>query len=308
MPVAVTNAILFFATVILWGSAAIVTGHQAMSANPAVSVAYRMLLVSIVMFSWCLARRTPLFVAGPDRGWIALQGVLFFGLSFITFYQATTHIPSGIAALILSTSSLVAAIAAAIFLRLRPSAQLLMGLCIGICGLGVVVLPQFLAFDPSADAVRGALWALAAAICTGCGTVLAARNQRSGPPVTVIMGWSALSAAIFAFGWAVASGAELLPAVSAPYVAGLLYLAILASCVTFAMYFSLVHRIGPAAASYALSSVPLVALALSMMFEGLHLTVSVIAGSAAILAGNLIVLNNANAKGRVPIDPVSAKA
>lgn len=120
----------------------------------------------------------------------------------------------------------------------------------------MVVLPQFLAFDPSADAVRGALWALAAAICTGCGTVLAARNQRSGPPVTVIMGWSALSAAIFAFGWAVASGAELLPAVSAPYVAGLLYLAILASCVTFAMYFSLVHRIGPAAASYALSSVP----------------------------------------------------
>lgn len=77
MPVAVTNAILFFATVILWGSAAIVTGHQAMSANPAVSVAYRMLLVSIVMFSWCLARRTPLFVAGPDRGWIALQEFSF---------------------------------------------------------------------------------------------------------------------------------------------------------------------------------------------------------------------------------------
>ncbi|WP_281354882.1 DMT family transporter [Chelativorans xinjiangense] len=300
--------LLFLATVVLWGSAAVVTAHQAVSADPAVSVAYRMLLVSIVMFVWCFARKTPLRVAGTNRGWIVLQGVLFFGLSFISFYHATSHIPSGIAALILSTSSLAAALTASLVLRTHPSAHLLAGLSIGIAGLAVVVLPQFLAFSATSDTVPGVLWAVAAAFCTGCGTVVAARNQRAGLPVTVIMGWSALAGAAFSFGWAVVAGVDLRPAVTAPYIAGLVYLAILASCVTFAMYFSLVHRIGPAAAAYALSAVPLVALALSMMFEGLQLTAPIIAGSAAILWGNVIVLGNSNAKAPASSSPARTDA
>lgn len=293
-----TNALLFLGTVVLWGSAAIVTAQQAVSAEPAVSVGWRMAIVAAAMFAWCLARGTPLAVAREHRGWIALQGVLFFGLSFVTFYTATALIPSGIAALILSTSSLVAAVAAALFLRAPTTPQLVIGLCIGIGGLGIVVLPQILAFEATAGSLPGFLWALAAATCTGCGTVVAARNQRAGLPIATIMGWSALAGSAFAFGWGIAVGGELLPAATVPYLAGLLYLAILASCATFAMYFALVRRIGPAAASYALSAVPLVAIVLSIQFEGLRLDSFVVAGCVAIVWGNVVVLGSANAASR----------
>lgn len=168
----------------------------------------------------------------------------------------------------------IAAVAAAAFLRAPTARRLVLGLVVGIGGLGIV-LPQILAFEAPAGSVPGFLWALAAAACTGCGTVVAARNQRAGLPVAAIMGWSALAGSGLAFAWGIAAGGELLPAVTLPYLAGLLYLAILASCATFAMYFALVRRVGPAAASYVLSAVPIVA-------TGIFFAPSLIRGDGAL--------------------------
>ncbi len=286
------NGLLFIATAILWGGSAIVTGHQASSGSPAVSVCYRMALVSVVMLGWCLLTGTRLAVGKSDRPWIALQGVLFFGLSFITFYQATTLIPSGLAALVLSTSSLIAAVTGFAVLSTPVTSRLIAGLCLGIAGLAIVVLPQVRSLALSDGFLAGVAWATAAAASTGLGTVVAARNQRRGIPLAAIMAWSALAGAFVAFAWAMAVGADAIVDVSIPYILGLLYLAILASCLTFFMYFSLVERVGPAGASYTLSVVPLVALVLSAVFEDLDVTVPLVAGGIAIGIGNILVMNS----------------
>jgi drug/metabolite transporter (DMT)-like permease len=289
------NGLLFMATAILWGASAIVTGHQASSGSPAVSVCYRMALVSVVMLGWCLLTGTRLAVGKSDRPWVALQGVLFFGLSFIAFYQATTLIPSGLAALVLSTSSLIAAVTGFALLSTPITSRLIAGLCLGTAGLAIVVLPQVRSLAFSDGFLAGIAWAAAAAASTGIGTVVAARNQRRGIPLAAIMGWSALAGAIVAFAWASVVGADAIVDFSMPYILGLLYLAILASCLAFFMYFSLVERIGPGGASYTLSVVPLVALALSAVFEGLSVTPPLVAGGIAIGIGNILVMNSPRA-------------
>jgi drug/metabolite transporter (DMT)-like permease len=294
---AAVNALLFVATAVLWGSSAIVSSQQAASGSPEVSVGYRMAIVSAVMFLWCYLSGERISLRGAERPWIMLQGILFFGLAFISFYYATTILPSGLAAVVLSTSSLFAAIVGWLFLRSAISVRLLIGLVFGIGGLSIVVMPQLLGYDGDGAAV-GFFWATAAAAATGCGTVISARNSRKGMPIAPVMCWSALAGALFAFGWAFVTDASFVVRVSPGYVGGLLYLAIMASCVTFLMYFNLVRRIGPASASHTLSLVPVVALLISMGFEDLQLDAWILTGGVAIIAGNALVMTGAAARAR----------
>ncbi|GGF05435.1 DMT family transporter [Stappia taiwanensis] len=286
------RALLFAATAILWGSSAIVTGQQAISGAPEVSVGYRMALVSLVMFGWSFATGRKVGLRWKDGPWVVLQGVLFFGLAFITFYHSTRLISSGIAALILSTSSLFAALVGWLFLSMPVTARMVAGIVCGVAGLAVIALPQLAVLTSNALTLAGVALALAAAACTGCGTVVAMRNQRAGIPIVVLIGWAALFGALFAFALALFGGMSFRVDMSAAYLAGLAYLALIASCVTFFMYFSLVQRIGAASASYTLALLPVVALLLSAAFENLIIDSYVLSGAAAVLLGNVLVLSD----------------
>ncbi|WP_157015566.1 DMT family transporter [Mesorhizobium xinjiangense] len=299
------NMLLFAATAILWGSSAIVTSHQAMSGAPEVSVGYRMTLVSLVMLGWCLARGQKIGLSHQQHPWVALQGILFFGLAFISFYHATVFIPSGVAALVLSTSSLFAALVGRLFLGAPVTLRMIAGICAGIAGLAVIALPQLGSMGTSGETVSGLALATAAAACTGCGTVVAMHNQRTGPPIAALIGWAALFGALFSFALAFLGDLSFRVEVTPAYLAGLAYLAIVASCITFFMYFSLVQRIGAASASYTLALVPVVALFLSALFEKLIIDTGVLVGAAAVLAGNVLVLS---AQVRPQKEPVSKES
>lgn len=283
------TAALFIVAALLWGSSAIVTGHQAGAGAPEVSVFYRMALVTVLMIGWCLATRQNLVIPRRDRLWVLLQGLLFFGSAFIPFYYATTHIPSGLAALVLSTSSLVAAAVGWAFLRARIGWTTVAGLACGIGGLAVVVSPQLTDLTGGPGTAIGFLWSLLAAVSVGCGTVIAARNQRAGLPIVVVMAWTGLAGALFALGWVLVARSSFVVAATPLYLLGLVYLAVIASCVTFFLYFSLVQRVGPGRAAYTLSAVPLVAVLLSVLFEGLAPSLALGVGAAAIVVGNILV-------------------
>lgn len=282
---------LFLATVLFWGSGAIVTSLQASASAPELSVAIRMLLVGLCMLGFTVSTGKSIAIARGDRIWVMMQGILFFGLAFIAFYKATKGIPSGIAALVLSSSSLFAAIASRLLLNFRISRRAMIGIACGLCGLAIVAAPQFFALHLDPDTMEGFFWAGIAAIATGGGTAIAARNQRRGVPIPVLMGWGALCGCGFAFAWAFLAGVSFTVALTPGYIAQLAYLAIVASCVTFLMYFTLIEKVGPARAAYALSVVPIVAIAISVIFEGLHVDMRLAFGGATILVGNILVLN-----------------
>lgn len=286
------TAVLFGSTALLWGTSAIVTALQAGIVPAPVSVAYRMILVCGCMLVLGAVRSAPLRLERHDLPWVALQGVLFFGLAFIAFYHATRLIPSGVAALILSTSSVLAALLGRAVLNAPLAPQALAGLACGIAGLGIICAPDIAKLaDGDNDAVAGALWAALSAFSTAAGTVIGARNQQRKVPLVAVMAWGALTGATFAIGWSLIEGAEFVVDTSTRYLAGLAYLAVAASCIAFLMYFDLVRRIGPARAAYTLAVVPVVALALSAAFEGMALDGRLLLGSATILAGNILVLS-----------------
>jgi drug/metabolite transporter (DMT)-like permease len=77
---------------------------------------------------------------------------------------------------------------------------------------------------------------------------------------------------------------------SPAYVLSLLYLALFGSVIAFGTYLTLIGRIGVDRAAYIGVVFPLVALLLSMMFEGLSLGVLGLAGVLLVAFGNVLVL------------------
>ncbi|MCS3448864.1 MULTISPECIES: DMT family transporter [Bradyrhizobium] len=285
------TALLFALTALLWGGGALATAMQAGVTPAPWSVALRMMLAGVILLGYGRLRGVPLAIPRKDRPAVALQGLLFFAIAFIAFYEATARMPSGLAALVLSTSSLFAAVIARAVLGVPISSGFVSGALCGILGLAIIFLPGAAAHR--ATPLAGFAWALTAAIATGAGTTVGARNQRAGLPVVSVLGWGAFVGAAASALWAVATGTPFAADISLSYVASFLYLGIAASCITFMLYFELVRRLGPGRAAYTLALVPLVALVLSALFEHLALGWPVLAGAAAILAGNVLVLARA---------------
>ncbi|KJC59107.1 hypothetical protein UP10_19680 [Bradyrhizobium sp. LTSPM299] len=281
--------LLFALTAMLWGGGALATAMQAGVTPAPWSVALRMALAGLILLGYGRLRGMPLAIPARDRPAVALQGLLFFSIAFIAFYEATARMPSGLAALVLSTSSLFAALIARAALGAPISTSFVWGALCGILGLAIIFVPG--ATATGAAPLAGFAWALVAAVATGTGTTIGARNQRAGLPVVAVLGWGALVGAAASALWAMATGASFAADASVPYLVSFLYLAIAASCITFMLYFELVRRLGPGRAAYTLALVPLVALVLSALFEHLALGWPVLAGASAILLGNVLVLS-----------------
>jgi drug/metabolite transporter (DMT)-like permease len=77
------------------------------------------------------------------------------------------------------------------------------------------------------------------------------------------------------------------------YLGSLVFLAVFGSVLAFGAYLTLVGRIGAGRAGYTMVAVPLVALALSTLFEGLRWQPALAVGVALCLGGNLLVLPRA---------------
>ncbi|WP_193172677.1 DMT family transporter [Nisaea nitritireducens] len=281
---------LFISTALIWATGAFVTTLQAGIVPIPVSVAYRMLLMTAAMLAVVLVTRTSLRVQRADVPWLVIHATTFFALNFICFYNATTYIPSGVATLALSTSPIFATIIGFLVLKETVRPRAILGMIVGIGGLGLIVAPDLTSLSGGSALLLGMLWALGASFGTAIGTVIGARNHRVGVSAYTTNFWGAFGGALIGFGLALAGGLPIIFDVSVRYIGSLLYLGIAASSFAFLMFFNLVSRIGPGRAAYIFTVVPVIALLISTVLEGVELTAVIVGGTAMILTGNVLVL------------------
>ena len=79
------------------------------------------------------------------------------------------------------------------------------------------------------------------------------------------------------------------------YLGGIVYLALAGSVVTFPLYFQLIRDWGAGRAAYNGVAVPVVAMALSTLFEGYRWGALAIGGAVLAMAGLLIALSGRKA-------------
>ncbi|MBX2832069.1 MAG: EamA family transporter [Rhodospirillales bacterium] len=280
---------LYAAVVVIWGSTWIAIQYQ-LSVAPEVAVAYRFALATVILMAWCLARRLPMRFSVRDHFFMAVLGVCLFSLNYVLIYIASTHLTSGLLAVVFSTIVIMNMINGAIFFHRRPETRTLIGAVIGLAGIAMVFANDLAAFDLAAGGSIGLLVSLGGSYIASLGNMASARNQARGIPVMQANAYGMLYGSVLLFGYIGLAGIPLTFDTSPAFLMALVYLALFGSVLAFGFYLTLLGKIGPDRAAYSSVMFPVVALLLSTWFEDFHWTSNIIWGVGLTLIGNVVIL------------------
>ena len=285
-----TNLQLFAACVAIWGSTWLAITFQLGSVAPEASVFYRFLLAAAMVFAYCRARGLSLRFTPREHLWIAFQGVLMFSVSYVCVYYAEQHVVSGLVAVGYSASPLLNMVGMRLVFGTAMTARVAVGALLGIVGITLVFWPEFSHLNTDRHVALGAFFTAAAVILSAASNMAAHRNHDAGIPIWPSMAWGMLYGAGFTLALTLVLGKPLAFEATPAYVLSLLYLAVFGSVIAFGGFLTLMGRIGAARAGYIGVMVPIVALAISSLFEGYRWEWLAVAGVAVSVAGNVIIL------------------
>ncbi len=285
-----SNWFLYVVTVLVWGSTWIAIEFQLGTVAPEVSIFYRYLLAAGLLFSWCRYRGLNLRFDIRAHLDFLMLGVLLFSLNYITAYYAQLYITSALNAIAFSMMVWMNIINARIFFGTRAGWRVIGGSVIGVIGIAVLFLPQIKQFSFSDMTLYGAGLAVLGAYLASLGNMVSQASQKNGLPIIQSNAWGMLYGSLLTGAIALWQGKTFDFDTSPAYVASLLYLTVFGSIIGFGSYLTLLGRIGAHRAGYAMVMFPLVAVLVSVLFEGLELSSSIVAGMLLVLSGNVFIL------------------
>ena len=284
------NSILYIVTVLIWGSTWLAIEFQLGVVEPEVSIVYRYVVAALVLFAWCKVRGLSLRFKARDHVYFVLLGLLLFSLNYIFAYHAQVYITSALAAIAFSTMLWINIFLSRIFFGTRATPRVLIGALLGIVGIIVLFAPQIESVALTDTVLFGSVMALAGALTASCGNMVSQSAQKRSLPVVETNTWGMFYGAVLTGIVALASGHDFNFDATFTYITSLVYLAIFGSVIAFGAYLTLLGRIGAHKAGYVTVMFPVVAVILSMAFEGLQLSQTIVIGTVLVLLGNLLVL------------------
>ena len=285
---------LYISTVLIWGSTWLAITYQLGTVDPIVSVIYRMLLSSALLFILCQIRSIPLRVSARNHYFLIAQGVSLFGLNYWIIYMAESYLASGIIAVIFSLIVFLNIINSRIFLKRPINRDIIIGGLVGLTGICLLFYPELETVGAGNSAMMGLGLGLTAVFIASLGNMAATRNGLTGLSVWSINAWGTLYGAIALIIIALFTGTEFTYEYSLSYTASLIYLAIFGTILAFGAYLKLMVLIGPEKAGYGALLIPFVAIILSTFFEDYQWTPTAIAGFILAGLGNYLVMSKKN--------------
>ena len=299
---------LFALCVGVWGTTWHAITYQVGDTPPELGVALRFGLAGVLVLAWCRARGMRLAFGPRAHALFALQGVFMYSLSYLCVYHAERHVASGLVAVGYSASPLINGIAAHALWGVPLTRRFLAGGMVGLAGVALIFGPELAEADERAATALGAALTAASVGLSSVGSLTASRNGARGLPLWPALGFGMLysafsSALVLAWVLALTPGAGLaqaLPPASASWWLALVYLAVAGSVLAFGAWLTLQERVGPGPSSAVGVAAPVLAIAVSMAFEGYR--PGVLTGLGVVLAvlGNVWMLSPAARVGPRP--------
>jgi drug/metabolite transporter (DMT)-like permease len=284
------NFILFLIPALIWGSTWLAIKYQLGVVDPLVSVVYRFLLAAIILFAYCRLTGLNLRYSIKQHVYIALQGLLLFGVNYWLVYIAETDLESGLVAVLYSTIVFFNIINGAIFLKSKIRLNVLLSSLIGFIGIILVFKDVLFGFTFSSAESAALLVAGISVVIASFGNITSAYNQKNKLPVIQTNAFGMLYGSLLMLLLALITGKSFNFNISLSYIGSLMYLAIFGSIIAFTSYLTLLGRIGADKSAYVTLVFPIVALILSTLFEGYLWDTYAIIGVILITIGNFLVL------------------
>jgi drug/metabolite transporter (DMT)-like permease len=287
-----TVTLPFIVFTAIWGSTWIVIRDQLGTVPPQWSVAYRFTIAAVAMALIAAAKGDALRLGRGGFRAAAFLGFTQFCINFNAVYLAERHITSGVVATVFALLLIPSSLMGWAFLGQRPTHRFAWSSLVAVGGIALLFVHELRVHTASTVQILSGIGiTLIGMIGASVANVVQARPEIRRFPLFPLLAWCmAAGAAIDAvFAFAVAG-----PPVFDPrptYWAGLLYLALAASVLTFTLYYPVIRRIGPAKAAYSSVIVPIIAMGFSTWLEDYHWTSLTIAGAVLALGGMAAALS-----------------
>jgi drug/metabolite transporter (DMT)-like permease len=268
--------LLLVAIALIWGSSFLFIDVALEALEPGVIAVGRVALGVAALALVPAARRS---IGRDDLGRVALLGVIWAGLPLILFPVAQQWIDSSVAGMLNGAVPLAGA-AWAVLLLHRPLPLVhAVGLVVGFAGVLAISWPQL---QGSRATMLGASLVLLAVVCYGLAVNLAVPlQQRYGALPVLLRAQLAALAALLPFGLWGLGGSRF---AWGPVLA-IVPLGVLGTGLAFVLMTVLVGRVGGPRGAVATYFIPVVAIALGVLFLGERVAPIALAGTALVVAG-----------------------
>ena len=177
-----------------------------------------------------------------------------------------------------------------IFHRNLPNIATILGGSIGTLGLILIFYDEISNFTFSSTTSFGIFLGVIATYFASLGNLVSAFTSKIKLPVVPVTGYGMLYGSISLLLYLVITGVPLEFDFSYSYNLSLIYLSIFGSVFGFTLYLNLIKKIGSNDAAYVAIIMPLIALLVSTIFEGLIWNINLVIGAIMIIFGNILIL------------------
>ncbi|MEQ7873761.1 EamA family transporter [Sphingomonas sp. ASV193] len=285
-------AIPFAIFTLIWGSTWLVIKDGLGTVAPQWSVAYRFLLAGGGM---ALVARWKGQSLKPTRKLLDAAvpiALLQFSGNFNAVYLAEQHITSGLVATVFALLMVPNSLLAWAVLGHRPTPRFLAASAVAASGVALLFLHEWreAGVEDAGAVAAGIAWTLIGMTAASGANVWQATKRVRKQPLLAMLAWAMGVGALIDV--VIALSVAGLPTLDPrpQYWAGVAYLALAASVLCFSLYYPVVRKIGPGRAAYSSALVPVIAMALSTLFENYRWTPLAASGAALAIAGLFLAL------------------
>jgi drug/metabolite transporter (DMT)-like permease len=285
----------------IWGSTWIVIRGQLGIVPPQWSVAYRFVIATVAMAAVATWRGESLRIGRKGLLAALFLGFTQFCVNFDAVYLAERHITSGVVATVFALLVIPSSLLAWAFLGHRPTARFAWSSAVAVVGIALLFAHELRAHGASSRQVAvGIALTIVGMLGASTANVMQARPEIRRFPLFALLAWSmAAGAVVDAVIAYVMTGPPVFDDHPA-YWAGLLYLALAASVLTFSLYYPVIRRIGPGKTAYSSVIVPIIAMGFSTWLEDYRWTPIAIAGAVLALGGMAGALSRGRSRVAAP--------
>lgn len=283
-------ALPFLLVAVIWGSTWFVITTQIHGVPAHWSVTWRFAVATPAMFALALFMRKPLAMPRRAHGLALAMGLFQFCGNYNFVYLSELYLTSGIVALLIGLMLVPNALLGRVLLGQAITPRFMVGSLIALAGIAVLLVNEARVAPLGGNVELGVILALAAMISASVANVIQAGPSGRGVALVSLLGWAMLYGTLIdaAIAWVLA-GPPVLPT-EPLYWAGIGWLAIVGTVITFPLYYDLVRKLGAGRAAYNGVLVVVIAMVISTLLEGYQWTSMAIAGGALAMVGLLIAL------------------
>ncbi|HKT85011.1 MAG TPA: EamA family transporter [Novosphingobium sp.] len=281
----------FVLVALIWGSTWLVIKDQIAAIPPQWTIVWRFVLASAAMCVLARLRRESLRLPLAGQRLAMLIGLAQFCGNYQFVYQAEHYLTSGLVAVFYALLLVPNAALSRLFLKTPVTPRFVLGSVVAVGGIALLLLHE----ARMAVSHGGVIWGIALSVfgllAASVANVLQAGPVARRTPAVPLMAWAMIWGSAFDIVLALAVAGP--PAVDwhPSYLAGVAYLAIFGSVVTFPLYFKLIRDLGAGRAAYNGVATPVVAMILSTLFESYRWTLLAVAGSVLAMTGLVVALS-----------------